>query len=408
MQKGTGTSALVAAEKRLGVEIDASLRKKTPLEQKVAGAARALSPCSVAVRGVLATAAKDLVKREAFGSDLYGASLRALSDATDKRLLGLLTAALKSEDHGGLPALSTACFSKEATLAPLLARAAASSKTQIAFAAEVARLCRGELTGPRLAALAPRIKEAHRISLAVDLLLPLCLQRARLSPQVCAGLADALHILRGSERHLGRWLVMAEIAHRGADPRPITEAKQKTSTGPDSSRAAWSLVAWALEPSCGTGGTRPTSELVARLSHRPSADRDTAFLFRLANARLDVARPMLEALARTKPLGEDVALRAAFTLAKQFDKAAFAKDVIDIAEHGEREELRGLAAAALWDLGDRAKAVSIAEALARSEDLSAQVWAALIHAAASAPTTRPPAEIITETTFRRVQWGWVE
>src|SRR5512139_898614 len=265
MQKGTGTSALVAAERRLGAEIDAALRKKSPLETKVAGSARVLAQHSVAVRGQLVSAAKDFVKKDAFDRELYAVAMRALSETQDKRLGSVLLSALKSEDHGGLSALTAACFSEDAAVGPHLARAAASPKTQIAFAAEVARTCRGEPTGARLAALAPRIKEAHRIALCVDLLLPLAIHSRRVSEKACAGMADALHVLRGSERHLGRWLVMAEIAHRGGDERPLKEAVERTSTGPDSSRAAWALVAWALQPARGTGGTRPTSELVARL-----------------------------------------------------------------------------------------------------------------------------------------------
>ncbi len=408
MQKGTGTSALVAAERRLGGEIEAASRKKPPLEPKIAGAARALAPYSVAVRGQLLQIAKDLGKKEAFDRELYGAAVRALAEAHDKRLTAVLCAALKTDDHGGLPALSASCFGEEASLGPHLARAAASSKTQIAFAAEVARLCRGEPTGARLAALAPRIKEAHRIALCVELLLPLTLLRHRVSKPACAALGDALLVLRGSERHLGRWLVMGEIAHAGGDPRPLREAVERTASGPDSSRAAWALVAWALEPSRGTGTTRPTSELVARLSHRPSADRDTAFLFRMAASRVEAARPMLEALARTKPLGEEVALRASFTLAKNFDRPAFGQEVMGAAEPSGREDLRGLAAAMLWDLGERARAVAVAESLATASDLSAQVWAGLVHAAASAPSSRQPDQIVDEPTFRRVQWGWIE
>jgi hypothetical protein len=408
MHKGTGTSALVAAERRLGEEIEAGLRKKSPLEAKVAGAARVLAPYSLAVRSHLTQVAKDLVKKEAFDRELYGVAMRALAENQDKRLHAVLLAALKSEDAGGLGALTAACFSEEAAITPHIARAAASTKTQIAFAAEVARTCRGEPTGARLAALAPRIKEAHRIALCVELLLPLALNARRISEKACAAMGDALHVLRGSERHLGRWLVMAEIAHRGGDERPMKEAIERTSTGPDSSRAAWALVAWALEPSRGTGGTRPTSELVARLSHRPSADRDTSFLFRLANAKHETARPMLEALARTKPLGDEVALRAAFVLAKHYERPAFLRDVLEAADTVSRADLRGIAAAALWDLGERAKAVALAEALAGADDLSAQTWAALVHAAASAPSSRQPSEIITESNFRRVQWGWIE
>jgi hypothetical protein len=408
MQKGTGTSALVAAERRIGAEVDAALKKRSPLEAKVAGAARALAPHSVAVRGQLVVAGKELVKKDAFDRELYGVAMRALAETQDKRLASVLLSALKADDHGGLGALTAACFSEDPALAPHIARAAASPKTQIAFAAEVARTCRGEPTGARLAALAPRIKEAHRIALCVDLLLPLAIHQRRVSEKACAGMAEALHVLRGSERHLGRWLVMAEIAHRGGDERPLKEAVERTTTGPDSSRAAWALVAWALDPSRGTGGTRPTSELVARLSHRPSADRDTSFLFRLAAARLDVARPMLEALARTKPLGDEVALRAAFVLAKNYERAGFVRDVLEAADAAAREELRGIAAAALWDLGERAKAVALAEALATATDLGAQTWAGLVHAAASAPTSRQPSELVTEQNFRRIQWGWIE
>lgn len=416
MSKGAGTSAATAVEKRIGALVEAGVKERSSLEGRVAGAARALAPFSTALRGVLAASLKELVKLEAFDRELYSASTRALVDAEDKRLAPLVLAALKTDEFGGLPALSAACFSTDAALAPLLVRAAACSKTQLAFGAEVARVCRGEPTGPRLAALAPRIKEAHRISLAIDLLLPIC-QRVTLVPvKACAQMADALHVLRGSERHLGRWLIMAEIAHRGGDPRPLKEAVDRTTTGPDSSRAAWSLVAWALSPERGTGGTRPTSELVARLSHRPSADRDASFLFRMADARVEVARSMLEALARTKPLGEEVALRAACALAKHFDRPAFTKDVIGAVESGERDDLRALAAASLFDLGERERAAAAADQLAKSDDLTAQTWAALIlqqgarteSAGKEGGANGCVRALVDEPTFRRVQWGWIE
>lgn len=406
MQKGWGTSALVAVERRIGGEIESTLRTRTAFEPRVASAARALAPISSPIRTTLAAALKELVKGDAFDRELYGGGIRALADTGDKKLGGLLVTALKSDDFGGLPALSVACFATDGNIGPLLAKAAACTKTQLAFAAEVARLFRGEPTGRRLFSLAARIKEAHRISLAIELLLPLCLRHEETSEKACAGMGDALQVLRGSERHLGRWLLMAEIAHRGGDPRPLQEAIEKTTTGPDSSRAAWSLVVWALDPNRGTGGTRPTSELVARLSHRPSADRDTGFLFRMAHAHVDVARPMLEALARTKPLGDDVALRAAYLLAKNFDRAAFLREVIDFAETSLRDDIRGLAAAALWDLGEQERSLSIVRALAESPDLSALGWSALVASAANGGKTN--GEVLTETAFRRVQLGWVE
>ncbi len=417
MSKGSGSSALVAVEKRICLEIERSLALRTDLEPKLAGAARALSVTSLAIRTQLLGALRELVKKDAFERELYGAGVRALAEAADKRLTAPLSSALKTDDFGGLPALSAACFVSDAALGPLLARAAACPKTQLAFAAEVARACRGEPTGARLFALAPRIKEAHRIALCVDLLLPLSLRLDRVAEKACASLADALHVLRGSERHLGRWLVMAEIAHHGGDDRGLKEAVERTSTGPDSSRAAWALVAWALDEKRGTGGTRPTSELVARLSHRPSADRDTAFLFRMAERKVDVARPMLEALARTKPLGDDVALRASFMLVKYFDKLQFKDDIIDAADASERDDLRALAAAALFELGDREHAVRVAEPLAESPDIAAQAWCGLVcassngagkPAAAQSPLGPAHPTLLSEPTFRRVQWGWIE
>lgn len=407
MLKGWGTSALVTVERRIGAEVEAALRKRTAQEPKLAGLLRALAPASASLRNACCAVVKELVKGESFERELYGVALRALSEAGEKKLSPLLASALKTEEFGGLPALGTACFSQEAALGPALARAAASSKTQIAFAAEVARLLRGEPTGARLFSLAARIKEAHRIALSLELLLPLCLRKEELPPKPCAALGDAMVVLRGSERHLGRWLLMAELAHRGADPRPLKEASERTSTGPDSSRAAWCLVVWALDPSRGTGGARPTSELVARLSHRPSADRDTAFLFRMADAKLDVARPMLEALARTKPLGDDVSLRASYLLAKHYDRGAFLGDVLQAAE-SPRDDLRGLAAAALWDLGERERASELACGLVESPDLAAATWSALIGAASAPAPARRAGDVLSETHFRRVQLGWPE
>ncbi len=408
MSKGSGSSALAAVEKRIGLEIEGSLKKRSELESRIAGAARSLAPLSANVRSQLCAALKDLVKAEGFDRELYGAAMRGLAEAQDKRLAPLLASALKNDDFGGLPALSAACFLSDAALSPLLARAAASTKTQLAFAAEVARLCRGEPTGPRLFALAPRIKEAHRIALCVELLLPLCLAGAKVSAKACAGMADALAVLRGSERHLGRWLVMAELSHRGGDPRAMSEAVERTNTGPDSSRAAWALVLWALDEKRGTGGTRPTSELVARLSHRPSADRDSAFLFRMAAAKVEVARPMLEALARTKPLGDDVALRASFMLVHHFDRPAYKDDLVEAIESSGRDDLRGLAAAALFELGDQQRALAAAAPLASSPDIAAQAWSGLLAAATNGAAAKSSLCLMSEPTFRRVQLGWPE
>src|SRR5439155_16554727 len=139
---------------------------------------------------------------------------------------------------------------------------------------------------------------------------------------------------------------------RAADPAPLDEARRKAVNGPPSSRAAWSLVAWALAPDAPAPPTRPTVELVARLSDRPSADRDTTFLFRLAAARASAARPMLEGLAKSNPLNDEVAVRAAMYLARDHGKAELKKAIAEVAL-GKRDDVRGVAAAALWDVGEK-------------------------------------------------------
>src|SRR6185369_5527792 len=132
----------------------------------------------------------------------------------------------------------------------------------------------------------------------------------------------------------------------------LSEAQRKAESGPPSSRAAWSLVAWALAPNAPTPATRPTVELVARLSDRPSADRDTTFLFRLAAAKASAARSMLEGLAKSNPLADEVVVRAAMHLARDHGKVEL-KRIIAEAATGKRDDVRGVAVAALWDLGEK-------------------------------------------------------
>ena len=262
-------------------------------------------------------------------------------------------------------------------------------------------MARGESNGAHLDALAPKIKESHRIALCVEMFVPLA-RGASLPLDV----ASALAVLRDSERHLGRWLVLAEVATRAGDLGPLQEARSRAANGPQSSRAAWSLVAWALAPDGAAPQARPTVELVARLSDRPSADRDTSFLFRLAAAKVQSARPMLEALTKRLPLDDDVSVRAAMHLVRDHGKNELRKRIDEAAHRARHEELNGVAAAALWDLGDRSAAGRAAEALKGARSVSPAIWASLIIAANDGKLNMPM--MLTEPNFRRVQWGWVE
>jgi hypothetical protein len=409
-----------ATRTRFEGEIDAALKRRPAAEGKLAGATRAIAALSPSLRASLGEATSILIRRGARQRELYGCGLRSLAEAQDRQATALLRQALAGEEAGGAPALSAACFSRDPELSMLLAKVAASRQSHLAFGAELARVARGESNGALLAQVAPMIKESHRISMCVELFVPL----VRSAP-IAKHVGPALSVLRGAERHLGRWLVLAEVAVKAGDRTPLEEAQTKATSGPSSSRAAWSLVAWALsETDAAVGGsappppptTRPTLELIARLSDRPSADRDTTFLFRMARAGSVAARPMLETLVRSLPLADETSLRAALYLARDRGREDMRQALAEAAVGCKREELRGLAAAALWDasplaLGEasektRSQVREMTDELLQSRVMANAAWAALIRAAAKNGASHEP--VLTETPFRWIQWGWLE
>lgn len=414
-----------ATRARFETELDAALKRKPASEVKLAGALRAVGRLSPALRGALVEATQVMVRRGSFARELYSASIRTLGEAEERHLPSLLKTALAADDAGGTPTLSAACFCRDPSLAAPLAKLAASRQSHLAFGAETARVCRSESNGAHLAAIAPMIKESHRISLCVDLFVPL----ARSAP-VPVHVGPALAVLRGAERHLGRWLVLADVATKAGDEGPLQEAKQKAQVGPTSARAAWSLVAWALSqtrasvtPNSAAAllpSTRPTVELVARLSDRPSADRDTTFLFRMAAARATSCKPMLEGLVKAVPLADEVAVRAACFLARDHGREDMREALVECALTGKTDELRGLAVAALWDAGSsaegtagaatREKARDLSDELVTSRCLSSVAWGALVRAAHASAQVRadPNFLVVNETDLRWIQWGWLE
>jgi hypothetical protein len=73
---------------------------------------------------------------------------------------------------------------------------------------------------------------------------------------------------------------------------------------------------------------------------------------------------------------------------------------------GKRDEIRGIAAAALWDLGDRDLARKAADRAESERPLGSMTWGALVTAAAAGKLGSDC--VLAEPNFRRVQWGWVE
>lgn len=385
---------------RLESDVHAALKRRPTQEVRLAGVLRALAPLSLALRTQLVGALDTMVRRASFDRPLYASLVRALAEHEQPGTAELIGRALGGEDGGGLSTLSAACFCGGSELGEPLARAAISRHAHVAFAAEIARLSRGESDGAAVASIAPKIKESHRIALCVELLVPLLAR-----PRLPLAIAPALAVLRDAERHLGRWLVLAEIAARAGDSVPREQARERALNGPESARAAWSMVLWALEPGAGSPSARPTVELVARLSDRPSADKDTTFLFRLASARVPSARPMLESLAKSGMLGDECAIRAMLHLLRDYGQERYREQLTDIARAPRNDPLRALAAAALFDAGELGVAVATAAVSVTSRHLPALAWGTLVRAH---ETETLPGGVLTELRYRRIQLGWLE
>jgi hypothetical protein len=124
---------------------------------------------------------------------------------------------------------------------------------------------------------------------------------------------------------------------------------------------------------------------------------------------------MLETFVRAMPLADETSLRAALYLARDRGRDGLGEALAEAASGCKREELRGMAAAALWDVsapraGDgaekmRAAASDAADELLKSRVIANVAWGALIRAAIKGNTSEP---LLTETPFRWIQWGWLE
>jgi hypothetical protein len=164
-------------------------------------------------------------------------------------------------------------------------------------------------------------------------------------------------------------------------------------------------VAWALDPAAPMPETRPTVELIARLSDRPSAERDATFLFRMASARAPSARPMLEGIARGSSFGAEASLRALLHLCRDYGQERLASSLMQAGKSPRKDALRGLAAAALYDCGRAADALRMSRELDGSRHLPAIGWTSLVRAAAAGARS---GVLVSELNFRRVQQGSCE
>jgi hypothetical protein len=386
-------------DERLIDWIGKALRRKPSGESRVAAALLAVGQHhSARMRGAMASAAEVLIRRRAYDRPLYAASMRALAEVEDGRAGALLAEALRCETWGGLATLSAAAHCSSGAIEEPLVRAAAARRPEIAFGAELVRALRSEARRAVLVDAAARLKESARIELCSQLLAPLLLLRKPVA--LPAAVVPAMSVLRGSERHLGRWLVFALASIQGGDRSPLEEALERSEEGSSSARTAWTLLAWALNNGSAPPRVKPTAEIVARLSDRPTAERDMSFLFRLAEAKAEGARTMLDALS-SGSTRDSSSVRALAVLGRTYASSDACERLREIADLDERASLRGIAIAGLWDVGEHSEARKRAAELCEARALPNAVWGGLVlHAG--------PEPLITERSFRYLERGWVE
>ena len=384
---------------RLEAELRSSLRRRPVNESRLGGALQLLAPHSTRLREAMLAACDVLVRRGAHERPLYLQVLRGLVASGEPRVAPLLAKALCQDESPSLGAIAAAAMCKLPGLQEPLQKLSTSRSPHIAFAGELALIARGESAGHSLANSALRVKESYRLDMCTSLILPLVHAR-----QNCPGVADGIRVMRDSERHLGRWLLFAMLAHQSGDPSPSDDAREHALKGPSSARAAWNLVAWALKSEDSQPATRPTLEMVSRLSDRPSAERDLSFLFRMAKTKAPSTRSMLENLTRAPVLADENAVRAAAYLLKQQEREDLLRRLVDLVRSTKREELRGLALAAVFE----ARPSMVQDLLpdfSRSRQLQNAIFSALVRLAQNGQCAD---ELISEPVFRRAQLGWLD
>ncbi len=386
-RRSTGSLPTAA---RLARDVSSAATKKASTELRLAGAVRVLGPLLPEASAAISGACARLARRGAWARPLLVAGIGALLDAGHEDGVALAESGLASPEAAPLGLCAAVARSRARGLEPPLLRLASGRHPHLAYAAELALVARGSSPGARLAELGPRLRESSRVALVDEVVVPLLA-----GPPLSAAAAAHLSILRDAERHLGRWLALAELAHRAGDGAPLLEAESRSRAGPSATRASWSLLAWALRGGP-PPGVRPTFDLLARLSDRPTAKKDLTFLHRLGDARAPGVEALLVSTMGAGPLTDLDGVRAARALALRYAHDGARARLVEAAE-GRREAARGPATAALYDLGDTARAVELAGRLLEARALAPFAWGALVRLAADGRTSRP---LLTEVSAR--------
>jgi hypothetical protein len=96
-------------------------------------------------------------------------------------------------------------------------------------------------------------------------------------------------------------------------------------------------------------------------------------------------------------------VRAALHLARDFDDRRARNQLMDALASKRHEMVRGLVAAALYDLGEQQLAVDASSELSSSRQLATLTFANLVLAA---HLGKEPLPLVTEPRVRQIQLGW--
>ncbi len=141
------------------------------------------------------------------------------------------------------------------------------------------------------------------------------------------------------------------------------------------------------------------------MSDRPSADKDTTFLFRLAEAGVSSARHMLENLAKGSSLANEPAVRAALHLAREYGETRFREQLMDAARGRSANicAVSPLPRSSIWATARRR-----VESPTSSERAASSPRSRGRGSCARESQGYTSGQLVTEPNYRRVQLGWVE
>ena len=92
-------------------------------------------------------------------------------------------------------------------------------------------------------------------------------------------------------------------------------------------------------------------------------------------------------------------------LCRDYDEDRYREQLGHIARAPRKDALRALAAAALYDVGEREMALSALQDMKQSRHLAAMAWSGLVTGREASLFS---GSVVTEARYRRVQLGWVE